>query len=224
VVTGLVVDLNADLGEVVGDLALMEVVTSASIACGGHAGDASTMRAAAEAALANGVVVGAHPSYPDREGFGRSELGLPVATVAAQVAGLLELAPVGYVKCHGALYHRANRDLLLAEAILTAVEPLGLRCVLAQPGALLDAARARGWTGVEEGYCDRGYRTDGSLVARHEPGALLESPDDVALQAIRLADRFRSLCLHGDTPGALAMARRVREALGDAGVSLAPFA
>ncbi|HXY43804.1 MAG TPA: 5-oxoprolinase subunit PxpA [Acidimicrobiales bacterium] len=248
--TNRVIDLNADLGETEGDLALLSVVTSANVACGGHAGDAESMTAAVESALAHGVTIGAHPSYRDRSNFGRLELELPVEEIAADVAdqveelfGLARLrgATVSYVKLHGALYHRAARDGACAEAILQALEDAGLGPlpVLAQPrAALLEAARARGWSGAEEAFCDRSYRPDGSLVDRSEPGAVLVSPSAAARQAVELALEGRvraidgswlqlrpaSLCLHGDTPGALEVARAARRALERAGAVLAPFA
>jgi UPF0271 protein len=244
------IDLNADLGETDGDLALMSVVTSANVACGGHAGDRLSMGAAVAAALLHGVVLGAHPSYPDREGFGRVELEMHpteiAAAVAEQVARLHAVAAevgalVAYVKLHGALYHRADSDDECAEAVLVACEGAGLgpSTVLAQPGsALLKAARGRGWVGVEEGFCDRLYRPDGTLTDRRESGSVIETPDAAARQAVRLAVEGgtyasdgswvqlspESLCLHGDTPGALQAARMIRKALEDAGVVVAPFA
>ena len=244
------IDLNADLGETDGDLALMSVVTSANVACGGHAGDRSSMAAAVAAALVHGVVLGAHPSYPDRDGFGRVELRMRSAEIAAsvaeQVGRLRDIAAevgasVAYVKLHGALYHRAGSDDECARAILEALEGIGLSpsAVLAQPGAaLLQAARERGWLGVEEGFCDRLYRPDGSLTDRHEPGSVIETAVAAARQAVRLAVeggtyaadgswvrlRPASLCLHGDTPGALEAARAIRRALLDAGLVVAPFA
>lgn len=181
------IDLNADLGETAGDLGLMEVVTSASVACGGHAGDESTMSEAVRAAVASGVVVGAHPSYPDREHFGRAELGLPpeaaAAAVVEQVERLVAVAasahvPVSYLKLHGALYHRAGRDAELAQRLLCRLEEAGLGPfpVLAQPGSvLLETAQRLGWDPVEEGFCDRSYRPDGTLTDRSEPSAVLSS-------------------------------------------------
>ena len=141
-----VIDLNADLGETPGDLALMRLVTSANIACGGHAGDASTMRAALAAAIPHGVSVGAHPSYPDRAGFGRVELGMPFGEVAAhvvsQVTALAGIAGdlgllVSYVKLHGALYHRAGRDRACADSIIEGLMSVGVGplAVLAQPAS-----------------------------------------------------------------------------------------
>jgi UPF0271 protein len=208
------------------------------------------MAAAVAEAVAHGVALGAHPSYPDRDGFGRVELGMGPADIAAsvveQVARLREVAASGgssvaYLKLHGALYHRAGRDHECAEAILEALEGAGAgpSTVLAQPGAaMLEAARERGWVGVEEGFCDRLYRPDGTLADRHEPGAVIDTPAAAARQAVRLAVeggtyagdgtwvllRPASLCLHGDTPGALGAARTIRRALEEAGVVLATFA
>jgi len=243
-------DLNADLGETDGDLALMSAVSSANIACGGHAGDRSSMAAAVEEALAHGVAIGAHPSYADRDGFGRVELAAPAAEVAVsvleQVARLVGIAAEGggsvaYVKLHGALYHRTGRDRACAGAILDALEalPAGPSAVLAQPGAaLLHAARERGWVSVEEGFCDRLYRPDGTLADRREPGAVIETPEAAARQAVSIAVdggtyagdgtwvklRPASLCVHGDSPGALSAARAIRSALEAAGVVVTAFA
>jgi UPF0271 protein len=244
------IDLNADLGETEGDLALMSVVTSANVACGGHAGDRSSMSAAVQAALTHGVALGAHPSYADRAGFGRVELALRTreiaGSVAEQVAALRDVAvqsgaAIAYLKLHGALYHRASRDRECAEAILDALGGIdgSPSAVLAQPGAaLLRAARERGWVGVEEGFCDRLYRSDGTLADRLEPGSVIASAAAAARQAVCLAAeggvyasdgtwvelRPASLCVHGDTPGALAAARSIRSALEAAGVVVTPFA
>jgi UPF0271 protein len=224
------IDLNADLGEVEGDLAMMEIVSSANVACGGHAGDEGSMAAAVAEAARRKVAVGAHPSYADREHFGRAERDDPpelvAKQVASQVAALLRLGEVRYVKLHGALYHRANRDGATATAILDALEALPVRHVLAQPGHLLSLARARGWGGTAEGFADRAYRPDGTLVDRNEPGAVLEEPSEVAAQAVLLARRGEvgSLCLHGDTPGALRLAGAVRQALELSGIEIRAFA
>ena len=225
-----VIDLNADVGEGVdGDLDLLAFVTSANVACGFHAGDAATMRAVCAEAVERGVAIGAHVGYRDREGFGRRALDVPAATVAAetveQIRALQEAGGrVAYVKPHGALYHRASVDEECAAAIVSAVERA--------PGARrsrLGAARAGARAGVEavpEGFIDRAYAPDGSLVPRGEPGAVLGA-DDAVRQALTIArDRLdvRSLCLHGDTPGALELARRVVAELEAAGVELRSFA
>jgi UPF0271 protein len=243
------IDLNADLGEVDGDLDLMAVVSSVNVACGGHAGDTRSMAAAVEEAIAAGVRVGAHPSYPDRAGFGRVELALRseeiAGVVAEQVAALAAVAgaagtTVSHLKLHGALYHRAADDAECAEVILQSLQDAGLGPlpVLAQPGAAMAAAaRRRGWPSFEEGFCDRAYRSDGSLADRSEHGAVLATPAAAAAQAVEIAVlggvhagdgswvplRPASLCVHGDSPGALQMARAVRHALEDAGVVIAPF-
>jgi len=220
------VDLNADVGEGFdADGELFDIVTSANVACGFHAGDSNTMRAACEAAV--GVAIGAHVSYRDREGFGRRELGVDAATIEAeaaeQIAALQEISGgrVAYVKPHGALYHRAARDDACAAALVAASAPLA---VLGFPGSrLLVQARDAGLVAVAEGFADRGYATDGTLLARGEPGAVLEE-DAAALQAVQLAPHVGSLCVHSDTPGAAVVARRVRAALDAAGLEVRSFA
>ena len=220
------VDLNADVGEGFdADGELFGIVTSANVACGFHAGDADTMRAACEAAV--GVAIGAHVSYRDREGFGRRVLAVDAVTIGAetaeQIALLQEISGgrVAYVKPHGALYHRASREDECAAAIVAAAAPLA---VLGFPGSrLLAHAHDAGLVAVAEGFADRGYAADGSLVARGEPGAVLDA-NAAALQAVALASRVGSLCVHSDTPGAAAVARRVRGALEAAGVELRAFA
>jgi UPF0271 protein len=253
------VDLNADVGEAVaagrdggaddgGDAVLLGLVTSASVACGFHAGDPSTMRRTVQEAARRGVVVGAHPSYPDRAGFGRHDMDVPPARVADevlyQVGALDALArasgtAVRYVKPHGALYHRLATDADCASAVASALHALGDLVVLAPPGAVvLDAAAALGMAVATEAFADRAYRADGGLVPRAEPGAVIHDPAEVARRAVALAVDHRvatvdgtelaleadSICLHGDTPGAEAIARRVRHALEEAGVTLCPFA
>jgi UPF0271 protein len=224
-----VIDLNADVGEgVEGDIELLAFVTSANVACGFHAGDASTMRAICAEAVERGVAIGAHVGYRDREGFGRRASDVPAATVEAetaeQIRALQAHGPVAYVKPHGALYHRARVDEECAAAIVSAVDGLP---VLAAPGsALLAQARAAGVEAVTEGFVDRAYAPDGSLVPRGAEGAVLGA-DDAVRQALTIArDRpeVRSLCLHGDTPGALELARRVVSELEAAGLALRSFA
>jgi 5-oxoprolinase (ATP-hydrolysing) subunit A len=225
-----VIDLNADVGEGMdGDLELLGLVTSASVACGFHAGDAATMRLVCAEAVERGVAVGAHVGYRDREGFGRRAVDVPAATVAAetveQIRALQEAGGrVAYVKPHGALYHRASVDAECAAAIVSAVDGLP---VLAAPGsALLAQARAAGVEAVAEGFIDRAYAPDRSLVPRGDEGAVLGA-DDAVRQALSIArDRLdvRSLCLHGDTPGALELARRVVSELEATGVELRSFA
>ncbi|KQT89665.1 hypothetical protein ASG49_15720 [Marmoricola sp. Leaf446] len=230
------VDLNADLGEgVTDDEGLLAVVTSANVACGFHAGDVPTMRAVCEGAAQRGVVVGAQVSYDDREHFGR--LRLDVASevlrgwVEEQVGVLSGLAraagtEVAYVKPHGALYNRVVDDEEQAAAVLAGSGELP---VLGLPGsAVLRQARAVGRVAVPEGFPDRGYTPEGRLVPRDQPGALVEGADAVAAHAVALSGAggeraVASLCVHGDSPGAVAAARAVREALAAAGVRVRPW-
>lgn len=224
---GRAVDLNADLGEeVTDDAALLAVVTSANVACGYHAGSVGIMRVVCDQAAARGVSVGAQVSYADRENFGRVAHDVPGdllrEQVADQVGTLAEIAAgagtaVRYVKAHGALYHRTIDDAEQARAVLDGSRELP---VLGMRGELLRQAAAAGRGVLLEGFPDRGYRPDGRLLPRGEPGALLEHTEDIVAQALRLAGTVDSLCLHGDTPGAVAHAHAVRRALEAAGWSL----
>lgn len=248
------IDLNADLGEGFGawrmadDDALLDVVTSANIACGFHGGDPATALAACRAAARRGVAIGAHVSYPDLVGFGRRFVDVApealFADVLYQVGALDGLARaagsrVKYVKPHGALYHAMTTHPAQAVAVAEAVAAWqGERlAVLTSPDSLLSGEAARrGMQVVAEGFADRGYTADASLVARGRPGALL-GPDAAARQAVELvcsarvhtadgsvADvRIGSICVHGDSPDALATASAVAGALGDAGVRLTAF-
>jgi UPF0271 protein len=222
------VDLNADLGEeVTDDDALLEIVTSANVACGYHAGNAAIMAAVCRRAAALGVSVGAQVSYDDRENFGRVamdvEPGVLADQVADQVATLARLAAdagtaVRYLKPHGALYHRVLDDERQAHAVLEG--SLGLPVLTMVGGALGAHALAGGRTVLTEGFPDRAYTDDGRLVDRSEPGALLTDTGRIVANALALAGTVDSLCLHGDTPGAVAHARAVREALESAGWTL----
>ncbi|MFD4959713.1 5-oxoprolinase subunit PxpA [Microbacterium sp. NPDC058389] len=244
------IDLNADLGETVDgvptadDEAMFAVITSANVACGGHAGDAASMRDAVARAARYGVAVGAHPSYPDRVNFGRVPVAMDPADLAAAVAAqLVALVGAGadlrYVKPHGALYHAVTSDRAHADAVTSAVAALAERLgrpvpVLGLPGEIEGAAASRGLPFVREAFLDRGYLPDGSLVPRAQPGALLDEPELVAARAVRLAvdgvveavdgtlvrADAASLCVHGDSPSAVAMARAVRAALDAAGVEV----
>jgi 5-oxoprolinase (ATP-hydrolysing) subunit A len=225
------VDLNADLGEeVTDDAALLAVVTSANVACGYHAGTAEIMRSVCEQAAALGVSVGAQVSYDDRPGFGRVARdvarGVLREQVADQVGTLSVIAEaagtsVRYLKPHGALYHRVLDDEEQAAAVL---EGSGSLPVLGMPGALLRGAEAAGRVVLLEGFPDRGYGVDGRLLARDRPGALVEDADAIVAQALALAGSVEapvdSLCLHGDSPGAVGHAVAVRRALVAAGWSL----
>lgn len=249
------IDLSADLGEWSGewehapDAELLDLVSSASIACGGHAGDAATMRRTVIEAARRGVSIGAHPGYRDRQGFGRRELGHAAATVAAEVADQVDAlvrcaaaegARVRYVKPHGALYNRAVRDRELADAVaasVRAVDP-SLALLGLAGSSLLDAARSAGLRAVAEAFLDRGYAADGALVPRDHPGAIIADPAAVALRAVQLAaeglivatDGSRlgvdaaSCCVHGDSPAAGALLRAARAALERAGIAVVPFA
>ncbi|MDN4173114.1 5-oxoprolinase subunit PxpA [Nocardioides sp. SOB77] len=224
------VDLNADLGEeVTDDAALLALVTSANVACGYHAGTPAIMRAVCAEAAARGVSVGAQVSYDDRENFGRVARDVPPEVlreqVADQVGTLASIAAaagtsVRYVKPHGALYHRVIDDEEQAAAVLAGSGDLP---VLGMPGRFLDLAAAAGRVVRLEGFPDRAYAADGRLVARGEPGAVLEDADAIAAAALRLAPGVDSLCLHGDTPGAVVHATAVRSALDRAGWALRPF-
>ncbi|MFC7497457.1 MULTISPECIES: LamB/YcsF family protein [unclassified Nocardioides] len=224
------VDLNADLGEeVTDDAALLAVVTSANVACGYHAGNAAIMHAVCAEAARLGVAVGAQVSYDDRENFGRVARDVSYAVlrgqVADQVGTLAEIAAaegtaVRYVKPHGALYHRVIDDGEQAAAVLAGSADLP---VLGMPGAFLRRAVETGRAAFREGFPDRGYTPDGRLVPRTEPGALVEDVDQIVAQALALAEEVDSICLHGDSPGAVGHARAVRAALESAGLVLRAF-
>lgn len=224
------IDLNADLGEeVTDDAALLAVVTSANVACGYHAGTPAIMRAVCDEAAARGVAVGAQVSYADRASFGRVARDVPGELLREQVAdqvGVLSTiaeaagTAVRYVKPHGALYHRVIDDGEQATAVLAGSDGLP---VLGMPGVLLTLARAQGRPVFHEGFPDRGYTPDGRLVPRAEPGALVTDESAIVAQALALATTVDSLCLHGDSPGAVGHASAVRRALEEAGLQLVPF-
>lgn len=224
------IDLNADLGEeVTDDDGLLAVVTSANVACGYHAGTPETMRRVCASAAAQGVSIGAQVSYADRERFGRVELEVEYDVLREQVAdqigtlraiAISEGVDVGYVKPHGALYHRTRRDSLQAAAVL---DGSGSLPVLGMPGALLRIAGALGRATWLEGFPDRAYDgtfDTGALRPRDQPGALITAEGEIVAQALELAPRVRSLCLHGDSPGAVVHAQAVRAALEAAGWAL----
>lgn len=248
-------DLNADLGEGFGqwrrteDDALLDVVTSANVACGFHAGDPLTMRRVCAAAAARGVVVGAQVSYRDLAGFGRryiayerAELTADVLYQLAALDGIARTAGtrVAYVKPHGALYHAAAAEPLQAGAVLDAIHEYDpTLAVLTLPGAQLATAAAEaGHRVVAEAFLDRAYTPEGGLVPRTQPGAVIHDARVVTARAVRLARdgvvramdgtdvevRAESLCVHGDTPDAVTLAQQVREALVDAGLEVTPFA
>ncbi|GAA1982166.1 5-oxoprolinase subunit PxpA [Microbacterium pumilum] len=243
------IDLNADLGETVDgvptadDEAMFAVISSASIACGGHAGDAASMREAVARAARFGVAVGAHPSFPDAANFGRREWTGDSSelrrSLEAQLRALADAgADIRYVKPHGALYHVVRRDADTARVVVAAIAEVIVRPVpvLGLEGAITSAAATAGLPFVREAFLDRGYLADGSLVPRGDPGALLHDPAVVAARAVRLARDgvveavdgslvdadAASLCLHGDSAAAVAMARAVRAALDAAAIEVRP--
>lgn len=244
------IDLNADLGEGCGDdEGLMAVVTSANIACGGHAGDEASMRAALRLAKAHGVAAGAHPSYPDRENFGRQSLEIEPhllkMVLIEQIRRLKHLAEeegvsLTHIKPHGALYNDAAVDPALATVVAEAARRGVSGAALVGPprgeatGALAEAAAREGLAYRAEGFADRAYRPDGRLVSRSEPGAVIGDEDARLAQALALARgepvtspsgetvslAVDTICLHGDSPGALESARAIRVALEEAGLRI----
>lgn len=248
------IDLNSDLGEGFGpwrmgdDTAMLDIVTSANVAAGGHASDPETMFAALQTAASRGVVVGAHPGYADREGFGRRvipmspvEIGRMVVAQTGALAALAQLAgtEVRYVKPHGALGNLAAADAQVADAIAAAVGALSPRlAILAISGTALEqAARGRGIAVFSEIFADRAYLPNGQLVRRSREGAVLHDPATIADRLLAFLDSglmpvidgapvrlaAQSICVHSDTPGAVAIARDLRERLTAAGVHIAPF-
>ncbi|WP_121253005.1 5-oxoprolinase subunit PxpA [Nocardioides ferulae] len=225
------VDLNADLGEeVTDDAALLAVVTSANVACGFHAGHPALMREVCAEAARRGVAIGAQVSYDDRENFGRIPREVPYGRLREQIAHQVgELADaaarsgveVRYVKPHGALYHRVLDDEEQAAAVLdgSVLDGSGLP-VMTMPGVLQEKAAAAGRRVLHEGFPDRGYGPDGRLLPRHRAGAVLTDVARIARRAVELAAQVHSVCVHGDTPGAVAHAQAVRRELERAGYLL----
>ena len=249
------VDLNCDMGELPEMLAdgsqeaLMEFVTSANVACGGHAGDEAMMRATIEQALRRGVAVGAHPGYEDRENFGRLALNLAAEeirdSVYRQVAALGKVAEscgarVVHVKPHGALYNEAAQDVQIARGIAEGVRRWRRDVVMVglAGSLMLEEFRAAGFRVAAEAFADRRYEKDGSLRARKFRDALLDIPEKAAEQALRIAEgrgvltregtvvpvEAQTICIHGDTPGAARIAQAVRKALAGGGVEVRALA
>ena len=231
-------DINADIGEGYDDAGLMPYLTRVSIACGGHTGDARSMDAALALASEYGVAVGAHPSYPDREGFGRREWAATPEQIALwvrqQTETLAEIAAIkgmrlAHVKPHGALYHAAAQHEAIAAAIANAVADWDAELILVglSGSRLIEAGRDAGLAVMEEVFADRRYQSNGQLVSRETPGALITDPETAAAQAYALAQGQTivaldgcplqlvadTLCLHSDTPGAIGIARAVIQAL-----------
>jgi UPF0271 protein len=228
------IDLNCDLGEGCPcDAELMPLITSASIACGFHAGDPATAHAALRAAARHGVQAGAHPGFPDREHFGRRELSRAEGQVyedcvyqIGALAGLARAAgaPLRYVKPHGALYNTACRDDAYARPVVAAAELFGL-ALLGLPDSRLQAVSAGRCPFVAEGFADRRYQPDGSLTPRSRPDALVADADEAVRQAEWLVRNkgVRTLCVHGDNPHALAFVRALRAALERQGLVIRKF-
>ena len=245
------IDINSDLGESPealasgADFELMRYITSANVACGGHAGDENTMRQTVGAAKELHVAVGAHPSYPDRENFGRLESPMPPAalesSVRQQIASLVRIAGrfgvrLVHVKPHGALYHATNKDREIALAVGRAVKEVDPQLIMVgQAGApALQVWRDMGLGCAAEAFADRAYEQDGTLRKRALPGALLDTPERAAQQALGIALNHKvvtsdgsglaliaqTICVHSDTPGAPAIARAVSEKLKAAGVQV----
>lgn len=248
------IDLNSDLGESFGawrmgdDAAMLAIVSSANVACGFHAGDPAGILATLRSAAAHGVSVGAHVAYPDLVGFGRRNMDLSSADLQAsviyQIGALQGLAAaagtrVRYVKPHGALYNFIAHDARQAADVIAAVKAVdaSLGLVVLAGSALAGWAREAGLRTVEEAFADRGYRADGSLVPRNQPGAVLHDPDAIAERMLQLARdgtvtavdgsvvrvHAQSICVHGDSPGAVAMAQRLRERLTAEGIAIRAF-
>ncbi len=241
------IDVNADVGEgfAAVDAALVPMLSSANIACGGHAGDAGTMAACVALCIAHGVAIGAHPSYPDREGFGRRDMKLAEceirSAVSAQIEALAAIAAAAgavltHVKPHGALYNRAAVDPALATAIAVAVRDVdpSLALVGLAGSRLPEAGRRAGLRVLCEGFADRRYTRQGLLVSRSEADAVIVAPEDLRAQLISMVLHHRvqsrdgipvpldidTVCLHGDGPHAVEFAHLVREVLADAGVQI----
>jgi UPF0271 protein len=227
------IDLNADVGEGAGEEPLYGLISSANIACGGHAGDEATMKEAVRLAQRHVVAIGAHPSYPDRANFGRITVDLPPSelsrSIAAQIEALLSIAGqlgarIAHVKPHGALYNDAAREREVAVAVADGVASVSRELVLVglAGSSALAVWRERGFRVASEGFADRAYGTDGQLVPRAGAGALITDATAAAVQAVRLADEAGcdTICVHSDTPGAANILTAVRGALLGAGFSL----
>ncbi|HLO13190.1 MAG TPA: 5-oxoprolinase subunit PxpA [Anaerolineales bacterium] len=237
------IDLNCDLGEKVGiDEAIMPYITSANIACGFHAGDETSMRTTVRSAKQYGVAVGVHPGWKDREGFGRREMSVPPDEVEAlvlyQIGALYAIAKaegaeLHHVKPHGALYNQAAKDKVLAAAIAGAVKRFSVELILVglAGSALIEAGVESGLKVASEGFPDRNYNSDGTLISRKQSNAIIESPEEVAAHALRLVQDgisfsrrlvpVNTLCLHGDHPQAAQNAKWVRDALEKVGIEIA---
>ncbi|WP_300267586.1 5-oxoprolinase subunit PxpA [Microbacterium sp.] len=248
------IDLNSDLGENVperiisDDAAMLDIVTSANVSCGFHAGSPEGIRSTLAAAVQRGVAIGAHPSYRDYDNFGRTAVDIDSATLQAhveyQLGALMGLAAavggtVAYVKPHGALYNTIARDERQARAVVAAIKAIDPSLVMLglAGGVALDVAAHAGLAVAAEAFADRAYLPDGRLVPRTQDGAVLHDPAVVAERMLRLADTgmiraidgtdvcvdAQSICVHGDSPGSVAMAAETKRMLQAAGITIAPF-
>ena len=237
-------DLNADIGEgMARDLELLEIISSASIACGGHAGDDHLMARTLAAARRAGVVTGAHPGFVDRKNFGRKQLDIPPGTIAEQVVEQIrairhiarnEGQKISYVKLHGALYNLASRDFDCARTIFKAIHKLdpGLAIMALDNSVQIAAAREIGFATIPEAFADRAYQANGMLLPRTRPGSVFHDKKQAVDQVLSIAlhqritshdgtvisSGARSICLHGDNEAALKLARAIRDALNEAGM------
>jgi 5-oxoprolinase (ATP-hydrolysing) subunit A len=228
----MLIDLNCDLGEGAGsDFEILPLITTANVACGFHAGDPATAMATIEAAVQNGVRIGAHPGYADREHFGRRELVQTEKQIfddcvyqIGALAGLAQAAGIqlSHVKPHGALYNQAVRDRHYAKPIIAAAHVFSLP-IMALPGSEITHLAPTRF--IAEGFADRRYRPDGLLVPRTEANAIIDDPAEAAAQALKLAREHgvRTLCVHGDNPNAIEFVRALREALTSAGFTIQAF-
>ena len=249
------IDLISDLGEnvperiVSDDGAMLDIVTSANVSCGFHAGSPEGIRETLAAAVRGGVVIGAHPGYRDYENFGRTNVEIDSPTLQAhveyQLGALIGLASavggrVAYVKPHGALYNTIARDERQSADVVAAIKAIDPNLVLLglAGGVVLEVAERAGLAVAAEAFADRAYQSDGQLVSRTQDGAVLHDPAAVAERMVRLADEgviraidgtdvrvdAQSICVHGDSPGSIAMAAETKRMLQDAGITIAPFA
>jgi len=248
------IDINCDMGESFGpwrmgaDEQVMPHITSANIACGAHAGDATVMRRTVVLARDAGVAVGAHPGFADLQGFGRREMTVDPRemedALLAQIGALAAIARaegsrLQHVKAHGALYNMAARDRALADAIARAIKAFDASLLMfGLPNSpMIDAGKAAGLRVASEGFADRAYQPDGSLTPRSRPGAVIHDPGAVVVRAVKMATagvvvtpdgqeialRVDTICVHGDTPGASELTRRIRAALAVAGADVRPI-
>lgn len=231
------IDINADVGELTlpnNDAGLMKAITSANIAAGFHAGNPTLLHHTIRLAKAAGVAVGAHPGFPDREGFGRREIHLTQQEVedlvlyqVAAVAGVAaaEGLTIRHVKPHGALYNMAARDADLAAAIARAVAMFDRALILVGPprSEILRLGEAAGLRVASEVFADRAYEPDGSLMPRSKPGAVIHDPEVVVSRALTMVTAADTICVHGDTPGADRLAALLRARLESAGVIVTPL-